>query len=389
MSSTHDKALTGEFVSSLAQIAAEDWNRIAGTDYPFLRHDFLYGLELAACTTAETGWQPCHLLLRRDEELLALMPLYLKSHSYGEYVFDWSWADAWRQRGLAYYPKLLSAIPFTPATGPRLCAAPDADPELCWSAALAAVQQLAREREISSWHVLFPEEAVSQRLLDAGLHRRTATQFHWFNEGFNTFDDFLGTFNSRKRKSLKRERRRVEEQGLKLVTLEGSEIREEHWARFYHFYQTTYAKRSGHGGYLSREFFLNTAAGMGSQVVMVLAYLDDQAVAGALYFRSSNTLFGRYWGCVHEFDALHFEACYYQGIEYCIANGLSRFDPGAQGEHKIQRGFRPITTCSNHWIADPELSAAVGDFTRREAGHNTQYRQSAEGFLPFKQQDGA
>lgn len=378
------QAFSAEFLASLAQIPANLWNGIAGTDYPFLRHDFLYGLETTGCTTADTGWQPCHLLLRQGGELAAVMPLYLKSHSYGEYVFDWSWADAWRQSGLAYYPKLVTAIPFTPATGPRLCTAPGIDPQQCIGAALAAVQQLATQQSISSWHVLFPEHELSCALLANGMHRRAATQFHWFNEGFACFEDFLATFNSRKRKTLLRERRRVAEQGLRLQTLQGAQIGAQQWEQFYRFYQLTYAKRSGHGGYLSRDFFLRTAAGMGEQVVMVLAFPDERAVAGALYFRSSDTLFGRYWGCEREFDCLHFEACYYRGIEYCIANKLARFDPGAQGEHKIQRGFRPITTFSNHWIADPRLAAAVGDFTRREARHNELYRQSASELLPFK-----
>jgi uncharacterized protein len=375
---------SAEFLTSLAQIPAQEWDGIANTDYPFLRHHFLYGLEKTACTTAETGWQPFHLLLRQNNAVVALMPLYLKSHSYGEYVFDWSWADAWRQSGLDYYPKLLTAIPFTPATGPRLCIAQGMDADQCLHAAVAAIQNLATKRAFSSWHILFPEEAVSEKLLAAGLHRRAATQFHWFNDGYKTFDDFLATFNSRKRKSLNRERRRVAEQGLTLKTLTGSEIGTQHWEQFYRFYQLTYAKRSGHGGYLSRAFFVDTAAGMGEQVVMVLAYSGAHPVAGALYFRSTDTLYGRYWGCEREYDALHFEACYYQGIEYCIANGLQRFDPGAQGEHKIQRGFRPITTWSNHWIADPQLSAAVGDFTRREAQHNEQYRKAAATMLPFK-----
>ena len=381
---TQAAALTAEFLTSLEQITATQWDCVAGADYPFMRHSFLYGLETTACTTADTGWQPCHLILRRGNEVAALMPLYLKSHSYGEYVFDWSWADAWRQSGLSYYPKLLTAIPFTPATGPRLCVAAGVDKERCLEAAIAAVKKLANSRNLSSWHLLFPTEAVSETLLDAGLHRRAATQFHWFNQDYRSFDDFLATFNSRKRKSLNRERRRVVEQGITLKTLTGSDITKDNWEQFYHFYQLTYAKRSGHGGYLSRAFFMDTAAGMGDQVIMVLAYLDARAVAGALYFRSSDTLYGRYWGCEHEYDCLHFEACYYQGIEYCIANNLQRFDPGAQGEHKIQRGFRPITTWSNHWIADPQLSAAVGDFTRREAQHNEQYRQAASGMLPFK-----
>jgi predicted N-acyltransferase len=377
-------ALNAEFLTSLAQIPAAEWDSIAGTDYPFLCHAFLYGLEKTACTTAETGWQPCHLLLRRGSELVALMPLYLKSHSYGEYVFDWSWADAWRQNGLAYYPKLLTAIPFTPATGPRLCIAEGRDEDQCLQAAIAAVKTFAKQKKLSSWHLLFPEAGVSEKLLAAGLHRRAATQFHWFNDGYRSFDDFLATFSSRKRKSLNRERRRVAEQGITLRTLTGADIGQQEWEQFHAFYQMTYAKRSGHGGYLSRAFFVDTAASMGEQVVMVLAYLDAQAIAGALYFRSSDTLYGRYWGCEREFDCLHFEACYYQGIEYCIAHDLKRFDPGAQGEHKIQRGFRPITTWSNHWIADPRLSAAVGDFTRREAQHNEQYRQAASELLPFK-----
>jgi len=375
---------TAEFLTSLNQISSAEWNGIAGTDYPFLRHEFLYGLEKTHCTTAETGWQPCHLLLRQGDALAAVMPLYLKSHSYGEYVFDWSWADAWQQSSLAYYPKLVTAIPFTPTTGPRLCPAPGMDEDQCLHAALEAVKKFARQRQISSWHLLFPAEALGKKLLDAGMHRRAATQFHWFNEGFDSFEDFLATFNSRKRKALNKERRRVAEQGLLLKTLTGTDIGTQQWEQFYHFYQLTYAKRSGHGGYLSREFFVDTAAGMGDQVVMVLAYLDAQAVAGALYFRSSDTLYGRYWGCEQEYDCLHFEACYYQGIEYCITNKLSRFDPGAQGEHKIQRGFRPITTWSNHWIADSRLAAAVGDFTRREALHNEKYRQAATQMLPFK-----
>jgi len=379
-----NREFSAEFITSLDQVPAATWNSVAGTDYPFLRHEFLYGLETSRCTTADTGWQPCHLVLRRGGDVAAVMPLYLKSHSYGEYVFDWSWADAWRQRGLPYYPKLVTAIPFTPATGPRLCALPGTDTDECVQAAVTAVKALAARRDISSWHLLFPEKALSDSLVEAGMHRRAATQFHWFNDGYRDFEEFLGTFNSRKRKSLKRERRRVAEQGLILDTRVGGDIREENWEQFYRFYQLTYAKRSGHGGYLSRDFFVSTAASMDDQAVMVLARLEDSTVAGALYFRSSDALYGRYWGCEREFDFLHFEACYYQGIEYCIANGLARFDPGAQGEHKIQRGFRPITTWSNHWIADPALSAAVGDFTQREAQHNERYRRAAAELLPFK-----
>jgi predicted N-acyltransferase len=376
--------LTAEFLTSLDQVTAADWNAISGEDYPFLRHEFLYGLEKTGCTTAESGWQPCHLGLHDTQGLLGVLPLYLKSHSYGEYVFDWSWADAWQRSGLEYYPKLVSAIPFTPATGPRLCTREGTRPEDIWPAALRALQQFATRQDISSWHLLFPEQKVSQQLLDLGSHRRTATQFHWFNDSYRSFDDFLGTFTSRKRKSLKRERARVAEQELQLRTLTGREITSRDWEQFYLFYQLTYAKRSGHRGYLTREFFLETAPSLGEQVVMVVAHHGAQAVAAALYFRSQDTLYGRYWGCQREFDCLHFEACYYRGIEYCIERGLRRFDPGAQGEHKIQRGFRPVPTWSNHWIADPNLSAAVGDFTRREESHSEQYQNQAAQLLPFR-----
>lgn len=385
MVSRPDGLLSAEFLTSLNDISATQWDAVADTGYPFLTHRFLSGLESTHCTTAETGWQPCHLVLRENERIAAVMPLYLKSHSYGEYVFDWSWADAWRQSGLEYYPKLVTAIPFTPATGPRLCCAQGQDEQKMWAAALQAIQTFANERGLSSWHLLFPVEHVSDQLLAAGLPRREATQFHWFNDGYTCFDDFLATFNSRKRKSLKRERRRVQEQGLILQTYSGDEIQPDHWETFYHFYQMTYGKRSGHGGYLTQEFFTQTAASLGSSVIMVLARKEERAVAGALYFRSNDTLYGRYWGCEREYDCLHFEACYYQGIEYCIANGLAKFDPGAQGEHKIQRGFKPTPTWSNHWIADPQLAAAVGDFTRREAQHNAAYQESAATLLPFKQ----
>jgi predicted N-acyltransferase len=381
--------LTAHFLGSLADIEATQWDAITGTDYPFLQHQFLYGLEQTGCTTAETGWQPCHLVLHDTRGTAAVLPLYLKSHSYGEYVFDWSWADAWQRQGFEYYPKLLSAIPFTPATGPRLCLRSDIDNdnarEQVWQAVLDAVRQFASARQLSSWHLLFPEESVAMQLLAEGIHLRTATQFHWFNRDYCSFDDFLADFTSRKRKNLRRERQRVIEQGLELRTLTGNEIGTREWEQFYRFYQMTYAKRSGHGGYLNRAFFTETAAGMGEQVVMVLAYLEGQAVAGALYFRSRDTLYGRYWGCEREFDCLHFEACYYQGIEYCIRHGLQRFDPGAQGEHKIQRGFRPVRTYSNHWIADPALSDAVGNFTRQELPHTEAYMRDAASLLPFRE----
>ncbi|GAB3283927.1 GNAT family N-acetyltransferase [Parahaliea aestuarii] len=377
-------ALRIEFVTSLADIAPEHWDTLAGSDYPFLRHSFLYGLERSGCTSADTGWQPCHALLWRGQSLVALLPLYLKDHSWGEYVFDWAWADAWRRMGLNYYPKLVSAIPFTPATGPRLCCAEGFAEDDAWPLLLQGIRALSEEQGISSWHLLFPQQATSDKLLALGTAQRVAVQFHWLNQGYQSFDDFLSTFASRKRKNLRRERSRVAEQGITLQRLCGADISPDRWARFHRFYQLTYAKRSGHGGYLSEAFFTEVAPSLGEQTMMVVAQREGRDIAAALYFRSSDTLYGRFWGCEQEYDCLHFEACYYQGIEYCIEQGLQRFDPGAQGEHKIQRGFTPVYTFSNHWIADQRLAAAVQDFTREEAEHVARYREEAAGLLPFR-----
>lgn len=376
--------LSLEVLDSATRIPADEWDRLRGSDYPFLRRDFLLGLETSGSTTAESGWEPAHLRLADGDRTLALIPSYLKSHSYGEYVFDWAWADAWQRMGLSYYPKLVTAIPFTPATGPRLLHDPDLEPAALWKMLSEQIPALAESLGISSWHVLFPDQATTEALAEAGLHTRHQVQFHWFNRGFENFEAFLETFASRKRKALRRERRRVEEQGLTLSIRDGRELSTGDWENFHRFYQMTYAKRSGHGGYLGREFFIDVASAMGEQVVMALAEDDGVAVAGALYFRDADTLYGRYWGCVREYDCLHFEACYYQGIEYCIREGISRFDPGAQGEHKIQRGFEPSTTCSMHWVASPELHKAVGDFTRSEQVQIEAYREDACRLLPFK-----
>ena len=380
-----DTAFEAHFLSSVEQLEAHQWNRLTGLDYPFLRHEFLAALESSGSTDADSGWQPCHLLLKRNRNPVAVLPLYLKSHSYGEYVFDWSWADAWRRHGLNYYPKLVTAIPFTPATGPRMGIAPGEDPHILIPVLVDAVQQFAGARQISSWHLLFPEPEMAERLGKAGLSTRLASQFHWFNRGYRSFDEFLAGFNSRKRKSLRRERRRVAEQGVELVRLEGPDITAEHWDCFYRFYQLTYAKRSGHGGYLSREFFHLIGRALPEHCLMILARQGGEAVAGALCFRDRDSLYGRYWGCEKELDCLHFEACYYQGIEYCIEKGLHCFDPGAQGEHKIQRGFEPTITRSCHWIANPDFAEAIEDFARRECSHIESYLEQAASYLPFRQ----
>ena len=372
-----------EIVESLLDVTKPKWNSWIPNDYPFLQHEFLVGLESSGCTTADSGWQPFHITVCNEGDLVGFMPCYLKTHSYGEYVFDWSWADASQRSGLSYYPKLLSGIPFTPATGPRLLVAEGIDSREVWIFIVDWIKDFCASKKISSWHILFPSANDSDLLTELDCHQRAAIQFHWFNQDYRDFQDYLSCFVSRKRKNIKKERSRVKEQAIEMEMVTGSEILPEYWSAFYDFYQMTYAKRSGHGGYLSRDFFLSVLPKMGDQVVMSVAKITSQPVAAALYFKSSNTLFGRYWGCTAEYDFLHFEACYYQGIEYCITHGLSKFDPGAQGEHKIQRGFKPTKTYSNHFIESREFSNAVKDFTEKEADHVERYRLQANELLPF------
>ncbi len=375
------------FIESIADVDLRQWNGVAGTDYPFTRYEFLQALEISKATDRESGWQPQHALVYDGDELVAVMPLYLKYHSYGEYVFDWSWADAYQRHGFSYYPKILSAIPFTPATGPRLCIKPGQNADVIYPVMAEALLEHANAINASSIHILFPPAGAKQQFEQLKFKPRLGSQYHWFNEGFNNFDDFLDTFSSRKRKNLKKERRKVEQQNLQLEIIEGPNISPKIWQRFYYFYQLTYAKRSGHGGYLNQEFFELIATTMAEHIVLVLAYdlnKEGEAIAGAINFKDSNTLYGRYWGCIVEYEFLHFEACYYQGIEYCIDKGLQRFDPGAQGEHKIQRGFTPIETWSNHWIAEPAFAAAIDDFIEQDNRSMKGYIVQACEMLPFK-----
>ncbi len=371
-----------ELHRSIQDIPALEWDNWFGGDYPFLRHDFLLGLETTGCTGSDSGWVPCHLVLRDGAEAIAAAPAFLKEHSYGEYVFDWAWADAWQRNGVAYYPKLVSAAPFTPAAGPRVWC----NPEIDGAAVMLrdAVQHFCTQQGISSWHILFSDPDSMAHFSQLALVERATCQFHWVNRGYADFDDFLSLFSSRKRKNVRKERERVTAQGLSLTTRTGAEIQGEDWSFFHHCYQTTYAKRSGHGGYLSREFFTDLCPQLGGIPVMVLAMLDGQPVAAALFFRSADTLYGRYWGCLREYDGLHFEACYYQGIEYCIHHKLARLDPGAQGEHKIQRGFEPTITRSLHWVAESGFRSAIVDFCARETAQVKAYRDDAATLLPFR-----
>ena len=376
------------FINSISEVDAVAWNSIVDCDYPFLRHEFLNALEVSGSVTLKSGWQPQHLLIedtsQPQSKLVATLPLYIKSHSYGEYVFDWSWADAYRRHGLSYYPKLLSAIPFTPATGPRIsCSTSDKTPEL-----IATINQAMEEQSqkigASGWHILFPEKDELECWESTDVDKRLGCQFHWQNNDYNNFDDFLASFTSRKRKHVKKERRRAIENDIHIKRFTGDEITLEHWQQFYHFYQITYAKKSGHGGYLTPEFFKLLHNSMRDQLLLVMAYEDDKPIAGALNFFDSETLYGRYWGASKDIDCLHFEVCFYQGIEFCIENKLKRFDPGAQGEHKISRGFIPTITHSYHHIRDPEFRHAIQKFLVNESAHIQEYQKQTALQLPFR-----
>ena len=373
-----------EFIAAIDRVPAMDWDALHDGSYPFVRHAFLQALEVSGAVNAEKGWQPHHLIARHDGEIVAVMPLYLKTHSYGEYVFDWAWADAYQRYGRRYYPKLLSAIPFTPATGPRLLVSSSIDSSAVMGELAAALRDEVHAQAASSLHILFSSQKVSEQWQQQRMMQRCGPQYHWFDDDYGDFDGFLSSFSSRKRKAVRKERRVVEEQGLTLEVRRGKDISSTDWRFFFHCYQLTYAKRSGHGGYLPEAFFTRLAVAMPETMVMVIAFDGEQPVAAALNFRGGKTLYGRYWGCVREYEFLHFEACYYQGIDYCLREGLTHFDPGAQGEHKIQRGFTPIMTYSNHWLVDPAFSDAVQRFVDDEAEHIAEYLEQAAEALPFR-----
>jgi predicted N-acyltransferase len=371
-------------IDSMTQVDCTAWNRLAGDAYPFLRHEFLSALEQSGSVSAQTGWEPAHLLVMDEDELVAFMPLYLKRHSWGEYVFDQSWAQAYRQQGLDYYPKWLTAIPFTPCQGARIVSKAAADPLEVMQLLLGFIKQLSAKLDISSWHCLFPTEHQAEQLRSLGLSIREGVQFHWFNRGYHDFNDFLQTLNAGKRKMLKRERRKISEQGVSLLRIAGPDVSEAQWRAFFRFYTMTYLKR-GSQPYLNPAFFQQIAATMGEQLLLVLAVKEDKYIAAALSFIGADTLYGRYWGCDEEHRSLHFETCYYQGLDYCIEHGLQRFDSGAQGEHKIARGFEPITTYSAHWIKDNRFAKAIGRFLAGEQEAMRLYKQDAATYLPFKQ----
>lgn len=369
--------------SSILDIDAAAWNLLAA-DSPFLRHEFLGALERSGCVGDDTTWEPAHLTITDEAGNLAgALPLYIKYDSRGEFVFDWSWANAYDQAGLSYYPKLVSAVPFTPATGQRLLARQGSEFPLIATELLAAARNLGTEIDASSLHVLFPTDTERSFLSKEGLLQRKNCQFHWHNDGYESFEEFLARFVSAKRKKARRERRRVAEAGVRFEHLSGNEPSEEDWDTVFEYYTRTFLRR-GREPYLNREFFREIAETMPENLVVILARFNGEPIATAICFRNRDTLYGRYWGSLADFHSLHFEACYYQGIEYCIDQRLSRFEPGTQGEHKLSRGFTPMATWSNHWIPDPEFGQAVAQFLDRERLHVDAYMEELTSHAPFR-----
>ena len=372
-----------ETCSRIADIPEPDWQRLAGRSNPFLRYEFLQALEVSGCTTMATGWTPSYLVFRVAGDILGVAPAYLKSHSRGEYVFDWSWADAYERYGLPYYPKLLLAIPFTPSSGPRLLLDPELRARLTPDILHNLLDEVTRQIGAHSWHLLFPD-AEDQQLLahDRELHR-VGCQFHWHDHGYRNFDDFLAALTSRKRKSIRKERRQVAEQGITFRRFHGLDIPDHVLSAFYVFYQATYFKR-GQRPYLNRAFFELLRERLPEHLHVVMAVHEGEMIAGALFLATETTLYGRYWGCLEEYNHLHFETCYYQGIELALELGLQHFDAGAQGEHKLVRGFEPVITHSWHGVQHPGFREAIADFTVEEAEHVRAYFEEAKTVLPFR-----
>lgn len=370
-----------EIVDSMADIDAGEWNRLAGDRYPFLRHEFLLTAETTGCVSRATGWIPRHMILRAaGGTAVAAMPLYEKSHSWGEFVFDWAWAEAYQRAGLRYYPKLVSAVPFTPAPSPRLLSANNDEHA---RTLLASALEFAKEAGHSSLHVLFPHVSELDALKNAGLKLRKDCQFHWHNSNYRSFDDFLASFSSAKRKKARRDRRHVREQGIVFRWLDGHQTDVAIWSDVYQLISHTFLRR-GSMPYYDYDFFVEISKRLPRNILVILAERRRMPIAAAVFYVGANALYGRYWGSAAHYNALHFETCYYQGIDYCIANRLGLFEPGTQGEHKVSRGFVPVTTWSAHWLARPEFLTAVGHYLNEERRQVERYMEAIEAHSPYR-----
>ena len=374
------------FIESIKNVDKSTWDDLVNSDYPFMKHSFLLSLEESKCVGEGTGWYPFHLLVKEDEDVIGLMPMYIKTDSHGEFIFDWSWADAFYRNGVNYYPKLVCSIPYTPASGPRLSVIQEGKTKEIIENIYSALKEISEELDFSSVHILLAEEEETRSFSNAGFSIRSSYSFHWFNNNYKEFNNFLEDMTSRQRKNIKKERDKILQQGITMRKIKGEDITDEMLSAFYQFYQLTYLKR-GMQGYLNYDFFKEIFQLIPENILLIMA-LDKGGnyVAGALNFYDKKKLYGRYWGCFEEFDSLHFETCYYQGIEFCIDNALVTFDPGVQGEHKIKRGFCPIETFSAHWIKDSRFREAIDDFLVREKAHVKNYNDDRKVLLPFKKE---
>jgi len=369
-------------LASAQDLPAAEWRRLETAGDPFVSRDFLAAAEQTGAAGPEFGWQAMHLTLRDGRgELAALLPLYLRSHSFGDFAHDWQWAPAWRQAGLEYYPKLVTGVPYTPSPGARLLA--HHGNEVSKAALASAAIDLVKETDASSWQCLFVQGDDRALLEGFGMLFRRGVQFHWMNRQYRDFSDFLVTFTADKRKKLKRERRAVAEAGLRIDALHGDEIDDGLWPAIHRHYRDTFQRYGNHPAF-SEAFFRRVAAALGKRMVVFVAWHGDRPVASSICYRNETTLFGRHWGTDVDCPGLHFELCYYKGIEYCIERGLSRFEPGAQGEHKLARGFEPVSTWSAFWIADEQMRDLVARYLAREADAMLDYQAEMARHLPFK-----
>jgi predicted N-acyltransferase len=366
-------------VSSLAAIDQHDWNAVAGSENPFVQHDFLLALEKHDCLEP-WGWQSKHIIAYDDNKLVGACPAYIKNNSYGEFVFDWAWADAYHRNGIEYYPKLVIAAPFTPASGPRLLTADNENSATIKQQLIQSAVEIVEANRLSTAHWLFVNDEDHAQLQQAGMLLRSDFQYHWANNSYENFDHFLDRLSSKKRKNIRRERRKVAQAGITTEIIQGDDLTDELWDTLYDFYRITFMKKSGTPT-LSLDFF----RAMSHRLRAIFARHESRIVAGAICFESNDTLYGRHWGCYEDYDSLHFEVCYYAGIDYCIRHQLKRFEPGAQGEHKIARGFLPTRTRSAHWIAHEGFRGAIRQHLDFEAAAMDDYYQQLIASQPFKQ----
>jgi len=369
--------------TSITDIDPAAWDALDQGGSPFLRHAFLAGLEESGCVGGRTGWIPAPITLHDARGLAGAVPAYIKAHSFGEFVFDQGWAQAYAQHGLDYYPKLLLGVPFTPATGARLLVRPDLDGPEIRSRLSAAVHEFALARGLSSIHALFVDEHGREALAKEGWLARRDVQFHWHNHGYRDFEHYLEEFTAEKRKKTRRERRRVAEDGVAFETLSGAALDRRSVDEVFNLMRDTFL-RHGNEPYLTRAFFRALPAIAGDSLVIKRALRDGECLAAAVFFRGRDTLYGRYWGSHEQHHSLHFETCYHQGVDYCIENGIALFDPGVQGVHKVSRGFVPATTWSMHWIVDARFRAAIADYLLREGLHVDAYAREIEAHVPFR-----